>query len=159
MIHACPVSFQNRLPFVVGSAHPTKSSLDYSSFFTLHSSLTLTLHSSPEPDYHPAVTRDANMVITIDGPAGTGKSTVANAVARRLGFKFLDTGAMYRAVALEALRRNADLENARGIAFIAKHINIDFDWEREPPTLILNGEPVSHLLRNGETSRVASMVA
>jgi len=99
------------------------------------------------------------MVITIDGPAGTGKSTVANAVARRLGFGFLDTGAMYRAVALEALRRSADLENAGGLAFIAKHVNIEFDWERQPPTLILNGEPVSHLLRNGETSRVASLVA
>src|SRR5947209_3061869 len=93
------------------------------SLLTLHSSFPPSLHSSPAPDYHPAVNSDANMVITIDGPAGTGKSTVANAVARRLGFGFLDTGAMYRAVALEALRRNADLENARGIAFIAKHVN------------------------------------
>src|SRR5687768_12758079 len=54
------------------------------------------------------------MIITIDGPAGTGKSTVARQVADRLGFAFLDTGAMYRAIGLEALRRQADLEDPRG---------------------------------------------
>src|SRR5438105_1057031 len=53
----------------------------------------------------------SRMIITIDGPAGTGKSTVAQAVAERLGFDFLDTGAMYRAVGLEALRRHAKLDD------------------------------------------------
>src|SRR4051794_6750186 len=99
------------------------------------------------------------MVITIDGPAGTGKSTVALAVAERLGFDFLDTGAMYRAVGLEALRRQANLEDPRELAYIARHVKIDFDWSKRPPGLILNGEPVGHLLRGADATRAASYVA
>jgi cytidylate kinase len=99
------------------------------------------------------------MVITIDGPAGTGKSTVALAVAERLGFDFLDTGAMYRAVGLEALRRQANLEDPRELAFIARHVKIEFDWTRHPPGVILNGEPVGHLLRGVDATRAASYVA
>lgn len=99
------------------------------------------------------------MVITIDGPAGTGKSTVAMALAERLGFDFLDTGAMYRAVGLEALRRNTNLEDPRELAFVARHARIDFDWAKHPPTVKLNGETVGHLLRGGEATRAASYVA
>ncbi len=99
------------------------------------------------------------MIITIDGPAGTGKSSVALAVAERLGFDFLDTGAMYRAIGLEALRREADLSDARELAFIARHLKIEFDWSKHPPTLILNGEHVGHLLRSGDATRAASYVA
>src|SRR3954466_15289192 len=87
------------------------------------------------------------MVITIDGPAGTGKSTVALAVADRLGFDFLDTGAMYRAVGLAALRREAKLDDPRELAFIAKLCRIEFDWSKRPPGVWLNGDPVGHLLR------------
>ena len=99
------------------------------------------------------------MIITIDGPAGTGKSTVARAVADRLGFAFLDTGAMYRAVGLEAVRRQANLEDGRELAFIAKHVRIEFKWDEHPPGVLLNGEPVGHLLRGGEATRAASYVA
>src|SRR5512138_559542 len=99
------------------------------------------------------------MIITIDGPAGTGKSTVSRAAAERLGFDFLDTGAMYRAIGLEALRRQADLEDARELAFIAKHCRIEFDWSQEPPGVVLNGERVAHLLRGGEVTNAASYVA
>jgi cytidylate kinase len=99
------------------------------------------------------------MIITIDGPAGTGKSSVALAVAERLGFDFLDTGAMYRAIGLEAIRRQANLEDMRELAFIARHVKIEFDWSRHPPTVILNGEHVGHLLRSGEATRAASYVA
>lgn len=99
------------------------------------------------------------MVITIDGPAGTGKSTVAQALARRMAFDFLDTGAMYRAVAVEALRRNANLEDPRELTFIARHVRIDFDWTKNPPGVSLNGDPVGHLLRGGEATRAASYVA
>lgn len=99
------------------------------------------------------------MIITIDGPAGTGKSSVALAVAERLGFHFLDTGAMYRAIGLESLRRQANLEDARELAFIARHVKIDFDWKTHPPTVRLNGEEVGHLLRSGEATRAASFVA
>src|SRR5438105_2262820 len=65
------------------------------------------------------------MVITIDGPAGTGKSSVALAVADRLDSKLLDTGAMYRAVALEALRRGTNLQDPRELAFVARHARIE----------------------------------
>jgi cytidylate kinase len=99
------------------------------------------------------------MIITIDGPAGTGKSTVAQAVALRLGFDFLDTGAMYRAIGLEALRREAPLDDQRELAFIAKHARIEFEWSKKPPGVLLKGEPVGHLLRGAEATRAASFVA
>jgi len=99
------------------------------------------------------------MIITIDGPAGTGKSSVALAVAERLGFDFLDTGAMYRAIAYEALRRKTSLDDARELAFVAKHCRINFDWGKKPPGVKLNGEPVGHLLRGGEVTHAASAVA
>src|SRR6476619_6297285 len=99
------------------------------------------------------------MVITIDGPAGTGKSSVALEIAQRLGFDFLDTGAMYRAIGLAALRREANLEDQRELAFIARHAKIEYDWSKHPPGVVLNGEPVGHLLRGGEATRAASYVA
>ena len=99
------------------------------------------------------------MIITIDGPAGTGKSTVARAVAETLGFDFLDTGAMYRAIGLEAVRRHANLEDQRELAFIARHVKIEFDWSTRPPAVLLNGESVGHVVRGGEATRAASYVA
>ena len=75
------------------------------------------------------------MIITLDGPAGTGKSSVALKVAKRLRFDFLDTGAMYRAIGLAALRREANLSDPRELAFIAKHAHIEFDWSKHPPTV------------------------
>jgi CMP/dCMP kinase len=99
------------------------------------------------------------MIITIDGPAGTGKSTVSQAVAKQLGFDFLDTGAMYRAVGLAALRRHANLEDPRELAYIARLARIVFDFAVSPPAVSLNGEPVGHLLRSSEATRAASYVA
>lgn len=99
------------------------------------------------------------MVITIDGPAGTGKSSVALSVAQRLGFAFLDTGAMYRAIGLAALRREINLDDHRELTFVARHARIEFDWKKHPPGVLLNGEPVGHLLRSGEATKAASYVA
>ncbi len=99
------------------------------------------------------------MVITIDGPAGTGKSTVALEVARRLGMDFLDTGAMYRSIGLEAIRRNISLTDDNEIAYIAKLCKVSFDWTKTPPSVLLNGAAVGHLLRSGEVTRAASFVA
>jgi cytidylate kinase len=99
------------------------------------------------------------MVITIDGPAGTGKSSVALTVAQRLSFAFLDTGAMYRAIGLEAIRRQSNLEDQRELTFIARHARIEFDWNRHPPGVLLNGEHVGHMLRGSDATRAASYVA
>src|SRR5687767_10743082 len=124
----------------------------------------LTFHPCPSVPHlwrnlSSAYTTSPPMIITIDGPAGTGKSTVAQALAQRLGFDFLDTGAMYRAVGLEALRRNANLDDARELTYIARHIRIDFDWTKRPPLVMLNNDVVGHLLRGGEATRAASYVA
>jgi cytidylate kinase len=99
------------------------------------------------------------MIITIDGPAGTGKSTVAQKVAEELAFDFLDTGAMYRAIGLAALRRHANLEDERELTYVARLARIAFDFSVRPPVITLNGEPVGHLLRAGDATRAASFVA
>jgi CMP/dCMP kinase len=83
------------------------------------------------------------MIVAIDGPAGAGKSSAARALARRLGFRFLDTGAMYRAVALAGLRRKDDFDDADALALLAREISIELDADR----VRLNGEDVTHEIR------------
>jgi CMP/dCMP kinase len=91
------------------------------------------------------------MIVTIDGPAGAGKSSVARALAQRLGFRFLDTGAMYRAVALAAVRQDVDLEDEDALAELADRIDIRFDGD----CVLLDGEDVSQAIRANEiTTRV-----
>lgn len=98
-------------------------------------------------------------VITIDGPAGTGKSTVAQRVAEELGFDFLDTGAMYRAVALAAVRRGENLDDPRGLALVARQARIGFDWTRHPPAIMLDDQPVGQQLRGAQVAEAASRIA
>ena len=89
------------------------------------------------------------MVIAIDGPAGAGKSTVAKAVAAALGFTYLDTGAMYRAVALAAVRAGADPAAVAGSA----EITLDHG------VVSLDGEDVTGMIRTAEVSQAASVAA
>lgn len=91
------------------------------------------------------------MIVTIDGPAGAGKSSVARALANRLGFRFLDTGAMYRAVALAAWERGLDGRQTEALADLARQLTIQFQDDR----VFLNGRDVSQAIRNSEvTSRI-----
>ena len=94
-------------------------------------------------------------VIAIDGPAGAGKSTVAKAVALKTGLPYLDTGAMYRCVALAVMRSNIDLSHAEQAGEIAAHANIIV----EKDTAHLNGEDVSAEIRLPEVSSVVSIIA
>ncbi len=95
------------------------------------------------------------MIVAIDGPAGAGKSTVAKRLADRLGFDFLDTGAMYRAVALAGLRRGIDWDDADALAGLARTLDIRF----EHPRILLNGEDVSTAIRANETTVAVRYVA
>lgn len=99
------------------------------------------------------------MIVTIDGPAGTGKSSVSQDAARRLGYDFLDTGAMYRAIGLAAMRAQISLENAEVLGQLAEGVGVDFDWSAYPPRVRLNGEDVSELIRTEAVSHAASCVA
>jgi cytidylate kinase len=101
--------------------------------------------------------RPRGLVIAIDGPSGAGKSTVGRALARRLGYVFLDTGAMYRALALKALRSETALDDAPGLAALAHDIRIGL--EDEGRRILLDGEDVSADLRTREVSQAASRVS
>jgi cytidylate kinase len=95
------------------------------------------------------------MVIAIDGPAGAGKSTVARGLAARLGFTYLDSGAMYRCVALAALRRGIDLDDPAAVAALAGSIAISLDEE----SVELDGEDVSAEIRGPAVSEASSRVS
>ena len=99
------------------------------------------------------------LVVTIDGPAGAGKSTVAKQLARRLGYRLLDTGAIYRAVALTAHRRATPWSDAAGCAELARTLDIRFDFVGDTNHVFLGGEDVSAAIRTPEISQGASQVS
>jgi cytidylate kinase len=94
-------------------------------------------------------------VITIDGPSASGKGTVAARVADALGFHYLDSGALYRLVALAALRRGADLDDEPALARVARDMDVQF----RGGAIRLDGEDVTEALRTEEVSAAASRVA
>ena len=98
------------------------------------------------------------MVIAIDGPAGAGKSTVARAVAGEIGFTYLDSGAMYRCVALAALAAGTDLDDGEALGSLAEGLEIDFDGPGGG-RVFLDGRDVSGEIRTSEVSAAASQVS
>ncbi len=97
--------------------------------------------------------------IAIDGPVGAGKSTVADEVARRLGILHLDTGAMYRALGLTALRKGMDLQNEQGIVELCRTLPISVTHEADGQHTFVEGEDVTGLIRTPEVSMAASTVS
>jgi cytidylate kinase len=97
--------------------------------------------------------------IAIDGPAGAGKSTVAKMVAKRLNILHLDTGAMYRAVGLFALRKGIDPQNEAEVSKMLGGVDIAVQYKDGKQQTVLNGEDVSHLIRTSDVSNAASAVS
>lgn len=95
------------------------------------------------------------MIVTIDGPAGAGKSTVARALARRLGYRFLDTGAMYRTVALAAVQHGLDWNEPEKLVDLTRQIRIDLVGDQ----VLLDGQDVSLAIRTTEITAVTHYAA
>ena len=99
------------------------------------------------------------VVVTIDGPAGAGKSSVAKLLARKLGYRLLDTGAIYRSVALVAKSRDIAWSDAAACAQIARDLDIKFDFVGEKNHVFVGGEDVSAQIRTPDVSQGASQVS
>lgn len=97
--------------------------------------------------------------IAIDGPAGAGKSTLARAVAKRLGYIYVDTGALYRAAALFALERGIDIYNSAAVSALVPMMDIDLKYVNGEQRVYLCGENVSGVIRSPEVSKAASVVS
>ena len=102
---------------------------------------------------------DRPISIAIDGPSGAGKSTIAKALAKELGFVYIDTGAMYRAVGLYVLRKGIQPTDQAGVEPLLDDINITLDYEDGTQKIYLNGEDVSGLIRTPQISKYASDVS
>ena len=99
------------------------------------------------------------MIIAIDGPAGSGKSTIAKIIAERLKYKYINSGAMYRAVAREALGQGLDLSNVEGVACVAESLVVDFKPDREGQRVLVNGKDVTQELKSETVGAGAAVVA
>jgi len=99
------------------------------------------------------------LIITIDGPAGTGKSTVARTLAKRLGVDFLDTGAMYRAAAVIAVRHGFAPTDGAQVVEAVQNVDMHFDWESDPPDLLCDGQSVMNRIRDEDVTRIVSPIA
>ena len=99
------------------------------------------------------------MIITVDGPAGSGKSTAAKLLAHKLGFAYLDTGAMYRAVALAALQEAVNLDDAQAVTALGRNCNMQFVLADKCTKVILTDKDVSSEIRTPEVTQAASKLA
>ena len=98
-------------------------------------------------------------VITIDGASGTGKGTVSQLLAKRLGWKFLDSGALYRVLALAAQKHSVALDNEKALEVLAEHLDVQFiAQESNFPHIILEGEDVTEIIRVEKIGNAASII-
>jgi len=99
------------------------------------------------------------IIITIDGPAGTGKSTVARMLAAQLGLDFLDTGAMYRAAAAIMIEKEYTKDQVGELVSEVIGADLHFDWSQDPPTILAWDTPIDHRIRSQEVTDAVSFVA
>ena len=97
-----------------------------------------------------------SMTIAIDGPAGAGKRTIAKRLAKKLGFIYVDTGAMYRAMAYYFLQHNIDAKDENAIAAACPDVDVTITYENGEQQVLLNGENVNGVIRNEEVGNMAS---
>ncbi|MGE5698312.1 MAG: (d)CMP kinase [Candidatus Sericytochromatia bacterium] len=101
----------------------------------------------------------ASVTVAIDGPAGTGKSSVSKGLARAIAARYLDTGAMYRIVTLHMLRAGVDLTDPDAVAAASADVPLSVGYDPEEPHFFLAGEDVSRLIRGDEVTRGVSAVS
>jgi cytidylate kinase len=101
----------------------------------------------------------SNQIIAIDGPAGAGKSSVSKALAAKLNYSYVDTGAMYRAITLKALRQKVPLDNEETIVDLAKNSTVKLAGDYDNLTVLLDGEDVSKDIRTGEVTNNTYAIA
>ena len=102
---------------------------------------------------------DGVPVVTVDGPSGAGKGTISRAIARRLGWHLLDSGALYRLTALAATEAGVDLDDEAGVARVAETMDVSFGDADGRELALLNGRDVTALLRTETCGEAASKVA
>lgn len=106
-----------------------------------------------------AIPPNQPIIITLDGPAGTGKSSVAHALARRLGLDVLDTGAMYRAAAAIAIDHGISLDDPERICEVVKDADLHFDWGADPPAMLAWMKSINERIRAEDVTALVSQVA
>ncbi len=100
-----------------------------------------------------------SLLITIDGPAGSGKTTVSKILAQKLGYKYIDTGALYRGIALEAKEKGIDSEDKEGVAHLLKQIDLKFIIKDSQLCLFSGQKDITDLIRTPDMSMLASRIS
>jgi cytidylate kinase len=106
-----------------------------------------------------ATIKPKRLVVTIDGPSGAGKSTISKILAAQQNFTYIDTGAMYRCVALQAKKQNIAVDDDSHLARLCQDIDIHFQWENRVNRVFCNGEEVTEKIRTPEMDMLSSAVS
>lgn len=120
---------------------------------------TLTDDQKSSPTSGTGIPVDGPVVVTLDGPAGTGKSTVARLLACELGLDFLDTGAMYRAAAAIAIDHEITLSDVEAVLEKIVDADLHFDWTTDPPAILAWMKPLNQRIRESDVTKTVSQIA